>query len=307
VPSPETTPGCPAGSSSARELDRLNLLNQPLEGDCLERLNELPDRTIDLVVCDLPFGTTQNGWDSEIDLDLLWKHYSRVVKPGAPIILHAQGSFTARLILSNAPKFKYKMVWVKSKPTNFLNARRQPLRQHEDICVFYDKSPTYNPQMQPGKPYSKGVRKDQQTGSYGDFDPVLVASAGERFPTDVIYHKTAESEGPVWHSTQKPLGLVRYLIATFSNPGDVVLDNAFGSGTTLVAAVAEGRNFVGIELNRDITRFKDRSLDLIHVARERIVDQAATDTKNGCFLLPTGVLKGRRLPDEQPEPEEYRR
>ncbi|GFP38277.1 site-specific DNA-methyltransferase (adenine-specific), partial [Candidatus Hakubella thermalkaliphila] len=117
---------------------------------------------------------------------------------------------------------------MKSRATNFLNAKKQPLRKHEDICVFYKRQPVYNPQMMPGEPYSRGLRRDRLTGSYGDFKPAVVKSDnGERYPNDVIYIKTAESEGKVWHPTQKPVALGRYLVRTYTNPGDVVLDNAF--------------------------------------------------------------------------------
>lgn len=166
--------------------------------------------------------------------------------------------------------FRYKWIWVKSKATNFLNAKKQSLRKHEDICVFYQKQPTYHPQMVQGEPYDKGIRKKQLSGSYGDFSAVHVQSNGQRYPTDVIYFKTAESEGPVWHSTQKPVSLGSYLIRTYSNPGDLVLDNTFGSGSFLVAALNEGRNFVGIEKNQDTDLFKKKKIDYIQLAKKRL-------------------------------------
>lgn len=245
-----------------------------IEGDCLEALLELDDESVDMVLCDLPYGTTQNHWDSVIPLDELWSHYDRVVKPNGAIVLFSQGVFTARLIMSNDRNFKYKFVWEKSKPTNFLNARKQPLRKHEDLCVFYRRQPVYNPQMSPGLPYDKGVRKSQLTGSYGDFSAVQVKSEGGRFPTDIVYFKTAESEGPVWHPTQKPVELLRWMVRTFTNPGDVVLDNACGSGSALVAAYLEDRRFVGIELNSEALRFKGENIDLIETCQERL--RAAT-------------------------------
>lgn len=246
------------------------LRNSLFEGDCLEVMNLIPDNAIDLILCDLPYGTTQNHWDSEIPLDKLWKAYDRILKPNGVVVLTSQGLFTSRLILSNPKHFKYKMVWVKSKPTNFLNAKKQPLRRHEDICVFYRKQPSYNPQMTPGEPYDKGIRKNQLSGSYGDFSPVRVRSDGDRYPTDVIYFKTAESEGSVVHPTQKPVDLGRYLVRTFSNPGDVVLDNTFGSGSFLVAAALEGRDFIGIEYNQGAASFKSVSVDWIDVAKNRL-------------------------------------
>lgn len=256
-----------------KELKRENYLNRVLEGDCLDVLALLPENSIDMVLCDLPYGTTQNKWDSVIDLTKLWALYKRVVKANGAIVLTSQGVFTAKLILSNENDFKYKMVWEKSKPTNFLNAKKQPLRKHEDICVFYQKQPVYHPQMTFGKSYSKGIRKNQATGSYGDFNPVLVESKdGMRYPTDVIYFKTPESEGDgiVWHPTQKPVELGRYLVRMFTNPGDVILDNTCGAGSFLVSALLEKRNFVGIEKNYDARLFKNDALDLIEISKERI-------------------------------------
>lgn len=248
--------------------------NYLIEGDCLDAMSMIPDNSVDMVLCDLPYGTTQNRWDSVIDLAELWAAYDRIVKPDGAIILTAQGVFTAKLILSNQKFFKYKIVWVKSKATNFLNAKKQPLRKHEDICVFYRRQPTYNPQKTMGKPYNKGVRKRQLTGGYGDFNPVLVQSSGDRYPTDVVYFKTAETEGPVLHPTQKPLSLGRYLVRTFSNPGDLVLDNTSGSGSFVLAAALEGRRFLGIENNLDAELFKDHAIDYIDVTVDRFRDLA---------------------------------
>ena len=223
-----------------------------------------------MVLCDLPYGTTQNKWDSVISLSKLWKEYERVVKDNGAIVLTSQGLFTAQLMMSNPKMFKYKWIWEKSKPTNFLNAKKQPLRKYEDVCVFYKKQPTYNPQMTKGEPYNKGVRKNQLSGSYGDFQPVHVYSDGSRYPTDIIYFKTAESEGKVIHPTQKPIELGRYFIRTYSNPGDLILDNTFGSGSFLVAALLEGRNFVGIEKNKNVELFKKSDIDFIDEAKKRL-------------------------------------
>ena len=244
------------------------------EGDCLDLLADVRDASVDMILCDLPYGTTQNKWDSAIPLDRLWAHYKRIIKPRGVIALTSQGLFTARLMLSNERWFKYKFVWVKSKPTNFLNARRQPLRQHEDICIFYKQQPVYRPVMWYADPYDKGHRKAQYTGSYGDFRPVQVKSDGARFPTDALYCKTAESEagGRVWHPTQKPVALGRYLIRLFTAPGDLVLDNAFGSGSFLVSAAMEERRYIGIEKNEELRQFKDQPIDYMDVARHRLLE-----------------------------------
>jgi len=259
-------------------------VNQVIQGDCLEVMKHFPDGSIDMILCDLPYGTTQNKWDSVIPFDKLWKEYERIIKENGAIVLTSQGIFTAKLILSNEKLFKYKIVWIKSKPTNFLNSRIQPLRKHEDICVFYKKQPVYNPQMIIGEPYDKGIRKDQYSGSYGDFKPRRVKSNGERYPNDVvffdksdvlshddyIYCKTAESEGEVLHPTQKPVELGRYLIRTYTNEGDIVLDNTCGSGSFLVAAALENRCFIGIEKNEGVLLHKKDTIDYIDTSRKRV-------------------------------------
>ncbi len=255
--------------------------NLVIHGDCLEEMKNIEDGSVDMILCDLPYGTTQNKWDSVINLDQLWEHYERIIKDNGAIALTAQGLFTAKLIISKEKLFKYKIVWIKSKSTNFLNAKKQPLRKHEDICVFYKKQPTCNPQMTKGEAYDKGIRKDQYTGSYGDFKPKHVKSNGERYPNDIVsyeeqliddfvYVKTAESEGPVLHPTQKPIELGRYLIKTFTNPGDIILDNACGSGSFLLSAILENRKFIGIEKNENVLLHKVKPIDYIKICTDRI-------------------------------------
>lgn len=260
-----------------------SFINKVIQGDCLEVMKGIPGKSVDMILCDLPYGTTQNKWDSVIDLHKLWYEYERIIKDNGVIALTSQGIFTAKLIMSNEKLFKYKIIWIKSKPTNFLNAKKQPLRKHEDICIFYKKQPDYNPQMTSGEPYDKGVRKDQFTGSYGDFKPRHVKSDGGRYPNDVItieeqniddfvYIKTAESEGRVVHPTQKPIELGRYLIRTYTKAGDIILDNACGSGSFLLSALLEGRKFIGIEKNEDVLLHKVKPVDYIRICEERIKD-----------------------------------
>ena len=136
------------------------MVNNLFEEDCLDCMKRIPDESIDMILCDLPYGITQNQWDCYIPLDKLWKQYLRIIKPNGAIVLTSQGLFTAKLILSQPKYYKYKWVWEKSKPTNFLNAKKQPLRKHEDVCVFYKKQPTYHPQMTQGIPYDKGITKE---------------------------------------------------------------------------------------------------------------------------------------------------
>ena len=200
-----------------------------------------------MVLCDLPYGTTQCKWDTVIPFEPLWAEYHRVCKPRAPMIFTASQPFTSQLINSNIKNFKYTWVWEKSKATGYLNAKRMPMRAHEDICVFYKKAPVYNPQMRPGDPYNKG-KAHRPTEVYGTQVSTLVKNdSGLRYPRTVIYFKTAESEGKVYHPTQKPVALFEYLIATYSTLGDVVLDSCIGSGTTALAALKLGRRFIGIE------------------------------------------------------------
>ena len=272
-----------------------NYLNTVVEGDCLQVMQDFPDGSIDLVLCDLPYGTTLNPWDVPIDFDLLWEQYKRITKPNGVIALTAAGVFTGTVILSNPEWFKYKIVWIKSKSTNFLNAKKQPLRRREDICIFYNKQPVYHPQMIPGAPYSRGWRKTSVTGSYGNYKPSrIISSNGNRYPYDILffgekepddwfYCKTCEHEATrPYHPTQKPVDLGRYLIRTFTLPGAVVLDNACGCGSFLVAAIREGRHFIGIEKNSGAYHLKVKPIDFVKIARERIAAE----------LPPTSLFDG---------------
>lgn len=217
-------------------------------GDCLEKMKLIPDASVDFVLCDLPFGTTACSWDQLIPFDPLWDAYRRVLKPTGCLVLFGSEPFSSQLRLSNLPWYRYDWVWEKSKATGFLNAKKRPLVAHEYLHVFYPKQPLYVPQMREGAPYSKGVRKAQtEDDVYGQFRQAEVKSSGQRYPRSVLYFKTAESEGKTYHKTQKPLALLKYMIQTYTQPGDVVLDNTMGSGSTGVATLQLGRQFIGIE------------------------------------------------------------
>ena len=240
------------------------------EGDCIDVMSQLEPESVDMILCDLPYGTTNNKWDSVIPFGDLWNAYDRVLKPDCAVVLTGQGVFTAKLIVSNEKWFKYKIVWVKSKSTNFLNANKQPLRQHEDVIVFHKGRPVYNPVMWQGEPYDKGARKDYVSmGCYGDYGQIISKSDGVRFPTDVIFCKT-QSNTSICHHTQKPVALGRYLVRTYSNPGDVVLDNASGSGSFLVAAIMEERKCIGIEINDRQCVYMGKRVDYIAIAQARL-------------------------------------
>lgn len=229
-------------------------------GDCLSVMKKLPK--VDLVFSDPPYGTTQCKWDSIINLVELWECLNLVRRPETPIVIFGMEPFSSLLRCSNIKEFKYDWIWEKSKATGFLNSKRQPLRAHEVLSVFYKKQPMYNPQMKMGEAYNKGVRKPQTVGDvYGDYKEVLVKSQGLRYPRSVLYHKTAESEGKTYHKTQKPIALLEEIIQTYTNPGDHVLDFAMGSGSTGVACKNTGRRFTGIEIDRDVFSI---AVDRIH-------------------------------------------
>jgi len=222
-----------------------------VNGDCLEVMKEIENKSVDLILCDLPYGTTQNKWDSIINLKLLWKQYERIIKDNGIITLTAQTPFDKVLGASNINLLKYEWIWEKSKATGYLNSKKMPLKSHENILVFYNKPPIYNPQMTKGKPYNKG-KAHRPTDNYGKQKSILVKNdSGLRYPRTNIYFKTAESEGKSLHPTQKPIALMEYLIKTYTNKEMVVLDNCMGSGTTGVACLNTERKFIGIELNRE--------------------------------------------------------
>lgn len=215
-------------------------------GDCLEKMRLIPSGSVDMVMADLPYGTTQNKWDSVIPLEPLWKEYKRICK-GA-IVLTAAQPFTSVLVCSNLQGFRYDWTWRKPKGTGHLNAKKQPMRDKEDILVFYDEQPTYNPQFTAGLPYKDKSGKGQST-NYGADKRIGEDNDGKRYPKQVIEFGVVE-RGTV-HPTQKPVALMEYLIRTYTNPGQTVLDNTMGSGTTGVACVKTGRNFIGIERDPD--------------------------------------------------------
>ena len=220
------------------------------KGDCLELMKEIPNGSVDTVMCDLPYGTTQCSWDNIIHFETMWEQLKRVVKQNGVIALFGAEPFSSKLRCSNLKMFKYDWVWEKSKATGFLNSKKQPLRSHEIISVFYDKQPNYNPQMQLSTPYNKGVRKEQTDDDvYGSFSQVEVKNdTGLRYPRSVQYFKTAEHEGG-FHKSQKPVALLEYLIKTYTNEGETVLDFTAGSFSTAIACLNTDRNFIGIELD----------------------------------------------------------
>jgi len=218
-------------------------------GDCMDVMPLIPDASIDMVMADPPYGTTSCKWDSVIPLEPMWNHLKRIVKPKGAIVLTSGQPFTSALIMSNVGMFKYCWVWEKEKGVNFITSNIRPMFCHEDICVFYRKQPTFNPQMKPGKPYTK----KQKTCTSGEThswvpNPTDKVSSGGRKPTTVIrFARDMNRDKKNNHPTQKPVALMEYMINTYSDVGDVVMDFCMGSGTTGIAAMNTGRLFVGIE------------------------------------------------------------
>lgn len=229
------------------------------KGDCLLLMKDIPDKSVDMILCDLPYGVLNAKninaqWDKILPFNDLWKSYKRIIKDNGVIVLFASGMFTADLMQSNRRMWKYNLVWKKgNRPTGFLNAKKQPLRITEDICVFYRKQPTYNPQFTIGeKVHSRGKARNaigtqSRNGCYGEFRCTPAVLTNEKYPLTLI---DIPKEYPSkHHPTQKPVALLEYLIKTYTNKGDTVLDNCMGSGSTGVACVNTGRNFIGMELD----------------------------------------------------------
>ena len=224
------------------------------QGDCLELMRKIPDGSIDMILCDLPYGTTRNKWDSVIPFEPLWEQYERIIKDNGAIVLFGQGIFFIDLVNSNRKLFRYDLVYDKQLASGFLNANRMPLRRHEQIAVFYKKSPVYVPQFTLGNPlHSKGTsykNKKLKNENYGDYHVVddIRAGSTKKYPVSILSFCKPHPSVAV-HPTQKPVELCEYLIRTYTNEGDIVLDNCMGSGSTCVAAMNTGRHYIGFELD----------------------------------------------------------
>lgn len=238
------------------------------DGDCLEVMDLLLcmnfAESVDLILADLPYGTTQNKWDSIIDLSELWMRYWQLLKPNGAIVLTAQSPFDKILGASMIEYYKYEWIWKKTYHTGHLNSKKMPLKNHENVLVFYKKLPTYNPQMTKGEPYTSKVPEDAKTSSnYGKQSAYEINNTGERYPRSVLTFDKAKGK---YHPTQKPVALFEYMIKTYTNPGEWVLDNVMGSGTTAIACENTGRNWLGIE----------REQKYIDIIIERLQEQGVT-------------------------------
>jgi site-specific DNA-methyltransferase (adenine-specific)/modification methylase len=225
-------------------------------GDCKEIMSTIPDNSVDMILTDLPYDVLNKNnpsvqWDKIIPIDKLWEHWLRICKENAPIVLFGQGMFTSLLMMSQPKLWRYNLIWNKRRSTGFLNAKKMPLRSHEDILVFYRKQPTYNPQMTKALPgeetHSRGKVKDFTNRCYGKFNFAENKDLTMKFPKSII-DIPKEAPTKLVHPTQKPVKLCAWLIKTFTNEGDTVLDNCMGIGSTGIACVQTNRNFIGVEL-----------------------------------------------------------
>lgn len=245
------------------------IVNKIYLGDCLELMpKHVEDKSIDMIFCDLPYGTTQNKWDSIIPFNELWKEYKRVIKDNGVIVLFAQTPFDKVLGSSNLKMLKYEWVWEKTQATGHLNAKKMPMKAHENILVFYKNLPTYNPQKTKGhKPMNSGVRRSSlKNENYNEINKVDLPFGGatDRYPRTVLEFKSDKQKNYL-HPTQKPLDLIEYMIKTYTNEGDLILDNTCGSGTTLMGAKNLNRDYIGIEkekkyFNISLNRLKNKNI-----------------------------------------------
>lgn len=244
------------------------------QGDCLELMKDIPSKSVDLILCDPPYGTTPLKWDEVIPFDKMWKEYNRIIKDDGAIVLFANEPFASMLRASNIKQYRYDWYWIKERLTNVFQVKRRCGKVVENICVFYKKQPTYHPQKTEhlGKKVTNKIGKDARfsvtQGGYSSVMPFEYIDDGTRHPTQVLRFNRDNPRKRL-HPTQKPVELLEYLINTYTNPGDLVLDNCMGSGSTGVAAILTDRNFIGIELNEDYYK----------IASERII-KAQEDNKH---------------------------
>lgn len=253
------------------------------QGDCMELLRQIPDGSVDMILCDPPYNQTRNKWDKPIDLDAMWQQYRRVIKENGAIVIFADGLFLADLMNSCRKLWRYNLVWDKQLTTGFLNANRQPLRRHEYICVFYKKQPVYNPQKVKGKKNhsKKTTGTDRCYGHYNVVDNS--EKLGDmKHPTSIVSFAKPHPSVAV-HETQKPVALLEWLIRTYTNEGDTVMDDRMGSGSTGVACVNTGRRFIGMEI--EVQHFETATNRITEAVRE--IDPGYLLAMDEAGLIPT--------------------
>lgn len=236
-------------------------INKITCGDCLELMKGLEDKSVDMILCDLPYGTTRNKWDTVLLFDSLWERYGRIIKDNGAIVLTAAQPFTTDLINSNRKLFKYDLIWYKPLGSGFLNAKKMPMRNHEHILIFYKSLPVYNPIMRKGKLRDKGHPLSSNTvRCYGKYK-AYTSCNDQYYPQSVIDVSNGDNTKENEHPTQKPAELFEYLIRTYTNEGDLVLDNCIGSGTTAVACINTNRRFIGFEISAEYCNIANRRIE----------------------------------------------
>ena len=245
-------------------------LNKIYNEDCLQGMKRIPDKSVDMILADLPYGTTNCKWDTIIPLEPLWEQYERIIKDNGAVVLTASQPFSSTLVMSNPKLFRYEWVWDKKNPTNFAMAKKQPLKYHETILVFAKKQTEYYPIKWRGKPNHKQglLKNDQQSEVYGKIKRTKDNLSGMKYPRSIIEISKHSSQGGL-HPTQKPVALFEYLVKTYTNEGDVVLDNCMGSGTTAIACLNTNRNFIGFELDETYYNIAN---ERIEKSLERVIE-----------------------------------
>ena len=232
-----------------------------IQGDCLEKMKDIPDGSIDMILCDLPYGTTACKWDVIIPFDPLWEQYKRIIKDNGAIVLTASQPFTSALVMSNVKMFRHSWIWEKTRPANFMNAKYQPMKYHEEILVFGKVKVIYNPIKFLGNRNHASKERDGKSNIYNIRENKCGVDINDlKYPSSIIKIKSTDSTQN-FHPTQKPVALFEYLIRTYTNEGDLVLDNCMGSGTTGVACKNLNRNFIGIELDPEYFKIAEKRIN----------------------------------------------
>lgn len=249
-----------------------------MHGNCLELMQTIPTGAVDMILCDLPYEVLHKDnpnaqWDRLIPFEPLWEQYNRVIKKNGAIVLFGQGMFTAQLMMSNPKMWRYNLVWDKCRATGFLNANRMPLRYHEDILVFYKALPTYHPQMEElngrerNHPQGRGNHKEKNQ-CYGKVNRINPTYEDKKHPRSIIKIRAVHCSEGQSHPTQKPVALLEYLIKTYTDEGQLVLDNTMGSGSTGVACVNTNRDFIGIELNEEYFKVAEKRIEQAQLTKD---------------------------------------
>jgi len=282
-----------AGQDTAHRAPKINTITC---GDCLEVMQLIPDKSVDMILCDLPYGTTACKWDTIIPFEPLWAQYKRLIKDNGAIVLTASQPFTSALVMSNPGWFKYCWVWNKEVGSNIFNLKRQPFRIHEDICVFGDNENYYPIMVEKAKPQVQGIYKIIDDGSAVTDKEAKQKLAGKiythSYPKSILTFSKDKRTLKQLHPTQKPVALFEYLIRTYTNEGDTVLDNCIGSGTTAIACINTGRNYIGIEKEEKYCRIAEERIHALRSPAQDTMEICHTAPNSGRDAIPLDIFEG---------------